>query len=344
MRLMVVIPLCLMFLLFPLQLFGSLSVSTQETTLEIIVPRVSSAEADGYIKPGEYDDALKIDLSNATWEGYLYAKHDGEFLYVFVDHVSDTIHHPAGYDNGWVAIDILGDGGNEPKEDDYLFHSSSHHVWVGEGGIDIPGGQWDELIEHINYSASGSGAFGVSQNSMTPHSLFEIKIPITGWEIEGKTSFGFCVAAGSPGTQGDFLAKVVWPNTAYANFTADFYAGGVRTLDPLVVDPQIGIFPPPNAWGTITLADVEPPSKENITVPLAKVVPTPDGFISPGEWDDAEVVVVGAPEDYGYLYIKHNYTFLWVFLDHVTDTVRSPLGWDNGWVAIDPDMSGGSEP
>jgi parallel beta-helix repeat protein len=323
----------------------------------IIVPLGGSAEADGYIKPGEYDDALKIDLSNATWEAYLYVKHDGEFLYFFIDHVSDTFHHPAGYDNGWVAIDVNSDGGNEPKEDDYLFHSSGHHVYLGDGLYQIPGSQWEELMGHGEtppdlapklepflegrYAGSGPGAFGPSPNSLTPHSIFEIKFPITGWEIENKTSFGFCAAAGSPGTQGDFYAKVVWPDTAYDNYTADFYPGGVRTLDPLVTDPPVGAFPPPSTWGTLRLGKTY---EENITAPLAKVIPTPDGLISAGEWDDAEVVAVGYPDSYGYLYVKHNYTFLWVLLDHVTDTEKSPLGWDNGWVAIDSDISGGSEP
>jgi hypothetical protein len=341
-RLTVVVSLFLMLLLLPLSLVGSFGVPTQEKTSEIIVPWASSAEADGFIELSEYDDALEIDLSNATWEAYLYLKHDGEFLYVFTDHVSDTIHHPAGYDNCYVAIDTLNDGGNEPREDDYLFHSSGHHVWVGEGGIDIPGSQWEELTGHLNYSASGPGAFGYSPNSLISHSIFEIKIPITGWEIEeANRTFGFCVAAGSPGTDGDFLAKTVWPATAYANYTADFYPGGVRTLDPLVFDPHIGSFSSPSIWGTIMLGKAP---EETITAPLAKVEARADGFISPGEWDDAAVVVVGYPDSYGYLYLKHNNTFLWLFLDHVTDTVKSPLGWDNGWIAIDPDMSGGSEP
>lgn len=271
-----VVPLCLMLLLLPP--VGSAGVSPQETTSEIAVPRASSAEADGYIKPGEYDDALEIDLSNATWEAYLYLKHDGKFLYVFVDHVSDTFHHPAGYDNGWVTLDCLSDGGDAPREDDYMFHSSGHHVYLGDGPYQIEGGEWEELIGHgetaeelkdraeavRDYKASGPGAFGVSQNSKKQHAIFEIQIPIRGWEFEeANWTVGFCVAVGSPGTQEDFLAKVVWPDTAYANFTGDFYAGGVRTKDPLVFDPQVGSFPPPSTWGTITLLDV-PPSLDEV--------------------------------------------------------------------------------
>lgn len=263
----------LMLLLIPLPLVGSPSVPSQESTSELVVPRASSAEADGYIKPGEYDDALEIDLSNATWEAYLYIKHDRKNLYVFIDHVSDTFHHPAGYDNGWVALDTLSDGGDAPKEDDYMFHSSGHHVYLGDGPYVITDGEWEELIGHGNvpddlkeraehvstYTASGPGAYGVSQNSLTPHSIFEIQFPIRGWEFEeANWTVGFCVAAGSPGTQGDFLAKVVWPATAYENFTGDFYAGGVRTLEPLEFDPQVGSFSPPSTWGTITLVDVGP--------------------------------------------------------------------------------------
>jgi hypothetical protein len=249
-------------------------------TSELVVPRGSSAEADGYIKPGEYEDALEINLTRDGWVAYLYLKHDGKNLYVFIDHVSDTYHHPSGFDNGWVAIDTLSDGGDSPKEDDYLFHSSGHHVYLGDGPYVITNGEWEELIGHGNipdelkeraeplkgkYTASGPGAFGVSQNSLTPHSIFEIQIPLRGWEFEeANWTAGFCVAAGSPGTEGDFLAKVVWPDTAYEYFTGDFYAGGVRTLEPLVFDPQEGSFPPPSTWGTITLVDVGSPPESGI--------------------------------------------------------------------------------
>ena len=290
-RLFVIIPLCLMLLLLPLSFVGVAGVSPQQTVWEITVPRASSAESDGYIKPGEYDDALEIDLSNATWEAYLYLKHDGKYLYVFLDHVSDTFHHKAGYDNCWAAIDSLSDGGEAPKEDDYMFHSSGHHVYLGDGPYQITNGQWEELIGHGvphaeladkaqpfqegRYIASGPGAFGRSQNTETAHSIFEIRIPIRGWEFEeANWTVGFCVAAGSPGTEGDFLAKAVWPDTAYGNFTGDYYAGGVRTMDPLVFDPQEGTFSPPSTWGTLTLSDVPPlePETEDYWLYIAIVV------------------------------------------------------------------------
>ncbi len=274
-RLLVVVPLCLMLLLMSVSFVGSPEVSPQQATWNIYVPRASSAEADGYIKPGEYDDALEIDLSNATWQAYLYLKHDNKYLFVFLDHVSDTFHHPAGYDNGWVAIDSLSDGGDAPKEDDYMFHSSGHHVYLGDGLYQITNGEWEELLGHGvphaeladrakpfqegRYAGSGAGAFGRSQNSEKAHAIFEIRIPIRGWEFEDMNwTVGFFAAAGSPGNEGDFNAKAVWPGTAYANFTGDFYAGGVRTAEPLVFDPQEGSLSPPSTWGTLTLVDVEP--------------------------------------------------------------------------------------
>lgn len=81
-----------------------------------------------------------------------------------------------------------------------------------------------------------------------------------------------------------------------------------------------------------------------ISVPLAEKIPTVDGFLDEGEWDDAFVVTVGDSGYGGYLLVKHNWTYLYVYIDCPTDTIQSPLGWDNGWVAIDPDSSGGSEP
>jgi hypothetical protein len=271
----VVIPVCLMLFLLPLSIVGVAGISPKQTDLEIAVPLASSAESDGYIVPGEYDDALEIDLSNATWEAYLYLKHDGKYLYVFLDHVSDTFHHPAGFDNFWVTIDTLSDGGEAPKEDDYMFHSSGHHVYLGDGPHLITNGEWEELIGHGEphadladkaepfqggeYAGSGPGAFGVSQKSKVQHAIFEIQIPIRGWEFEeANWTVGFCAAVGSPGTEGDFLAKAVWPDTAYADFTGDFYAGGVESMEPPVYEPQEGSFAPPSTWGTLTLIDVPP--------------------------------------------------------------------------------------
>lgn len=278
-RIVVVIPLFIVLLLASLTLAGSTVVSPQETNSEITVPWASSAEVDGFIVPGEWDDALEIDLSNATWKAYLYIKHDNRSLYVFLDHVSDTGHHPMGYDNCYVAIDVLRDGGDAPKEDDYLFHSSGHHISIGPpGGIPVSDADWDELWGHApippelkpelepkvapflggKYGGSGPGAFGVSQNDKeNPHSIFEIKIPIAGWGIEDANWVGgLCVAAGSPGTDGDLLAKVVWPIVAYDDFTGDFYTGGI--LESGELDPQVGSYPPPSTWGTITLSDVPP--------------------------------------------------------------------------------------
>lgn len=81
-----------------------------------------------------------------------------------------------------------------------------------------------------------------------------------------------------------------------------------------------------------------------IVAPLAKVPSNADGFIASGEWDDAQVVAVGNTGFGGYLYVKHNSTYLFVHMDCISDTVKSPPGWDNGWVAIDPNMDGGSQP
>ncbi|UCE29362.1 MAG: hypothetical protein JSV85_01105 [Candidatus Bathyarchaeota archaeon] len=268
-RLMGVVLSFLVFFLSPLPLFGSICTSPQEATSEVTVPWRSSAEADGFIKPGEYDDALELNLTRDNWMAYLYLKHDGESLYVFLDHVSDTTYW---YDNCWLSVDTFSDGGETPKEDDYLF-DCTHHVYIGDGPHQIPNGQWTTLIGHgepyqdlVNKTQPflegryrGSRQSGRSANSLNPHSIFEIKVPITGWEInETDWTFGFCVAAGSPRTEENPSAKAVWPRTAYDDYTADFYAGGANPADPKIVEPQIGSFPSPNTWSTITLSDVPP--------------------------------------------------------------------------------------
>jgi len=268
--------LCVLFLISPVQLLRSTPNSLEETAREFTVPWKSSAEADGYIKPGEYDDALMINLTRGDSVAYLYIKHDGEFLYVFLDYVSDTIFW---FDNFWVAIDTLSDGGEAPREDDYLF-DSTHHIWLGDGPHkgDIPGGQWEELkghrrepypdlaeklnpfLEGRHMGWSGQGFSANSQDNR--HSIFEIKIPIKGWEIEKRRTFGFVVAVGSPAGEESSSTKAVWPDSAYDYYTADFWAGGATLDDPNFVDPQTGSFPPPNTWGTATLSEI-PPNENN---------------------------------------------------------------------------------
>lgn len=94
----------------------------------------------------------------------------------------------------------------------------------------------------------------------------------------------------------------------------------------------------------ISMPSARSETNAEILAPLASYPAVTDGFLSSGEYDDAFICSVGTPNDYGYLFIKHNNTVLWVLLDHVTDTKRSPLGWDNGWVGIDAKMDGGDIP
>lgn len=260
--------LCLLPLLSPL-LFGRLShPMAQETDSELMVPWASSAEADGFIKPGEYDDAIRVNLTRDGWVAYLYVKHDGEFLYVFLDQVSDEIFW---YDNCWVAIDTLSDGGDAPRDDDYLF-DSSHHIWIGDTPHqkDIPNGQWTELKGHrpepyadlveelapfLDGRSMGWSRTWSSPNSLKPHVIYEIRIPIKGWIIEQKPRFGFLVAAGSPGRPSN---KAVWPSRAFDSYSADFWAGEAVLGNATSIDPQVGSFPPPSTWGTVTLSETPP--------------------------------------------------------------------------------------
>jgi len=264
------IPLCFLLLLLPLLVSGATDASPQETTSEFTIPWKSPAEADGFIKPGEYDDALMVNLTRGDSLAYLYIKLDGEYLYVFLDHVSDTI---SWFDNCWVAIDTLSDGGDAPSEDDYLF-DSTHHIWIGDGPHqgDIPGGQWTELKGHrpepysdlvdelepfLEGRHMGWSGLGRSSNSLSQHMIFEIKIPIKSWELAERRTFRLCVAAGSPAARGSLSLKVVWPDAAYGFYTADFWAGGAILGNPSI-DPQVGSFPPPSTWGRATLSDVPP--------------------------------------------------------------------------------------
>jgi len=92
--------------------------------------------------------------------------------------------------------------------------------------------------------------------------IFEIKIPIKGWEIAERRTFRLCVVGGSPGAKVSPSSKAVWPDAVYDFYTADFWAGGAVSDNPSITDPQVGSFPPPSMWGRATLSDV-PPDEAN---------------------------------------------------------------------------------
>jgi len=241
-------------MLLPLLAIG-LSHASSEKVTEITAPlATTNASADGFIAEGEWNDAMPFAVGTKKNYGYLYVKHNYTVLWVFLDHVSDKVASPKGWDNGWVAIDKNMDGGDAPKVDDLLFHGSGHHIFIGDGVGPIEGSQWgilfhswelppseyQDLANLISpfYAGGGQASFGPTDASNTPHRFFEVQIPLN-W-LEGATVFGF--AASMQDDDAKPTKNIIdWPET---QSDGTFWPGP---------DYPEGNYMPPSAWGKLTL-------------------------------------------------------------------------------------------
>ncbi|MFQ5999686.1 MAG: hypothetical protein ACE5J6_02795 [Candidatus Bathyarchaeia archaeon] len=174
----------------------------------VVAPLGDAATINGQVSSGEWTDAKEIRIGTDEWCGYVYVKHDDTYLYVLLDHVSDTVKNPMGWDNGLVAIDTTHNGGMEPDDNDLLFHSSGHWLLIGDTPYQYNDSQWaplmamgeevnmTEQMEHMynltyGWLAAGQGSQGTSPNSETLHAIFEFRIPLA--IVEGRDRFGFYI-------------------------------------------------------------------------------------------------------------------------------------------------------
>jgi hypothetical protein len=255
-RLVCVILLCI-FLMLSLSLAFNLSYVHSEAVTEIVAPFAKKpATADGFLAPGEWDDARIFGVGTKKNYGYLYVKHNWTVLWVFLDYVSDEVKNPKAWDNGWVAIDHDMSRGEEPEEYDLLFHEAGHGVWIGDGVAPIGGSQWGTFIGHggpstpeavARYNDSinlikpffaGSGpSWGTTEASDTLHAYCELQVPLN-W-LEDANSVGFAASMQDQ----DTTTIIDWPETKSAG---DFWPGPD--------DPSTGKYMPPSEWGTLTLS------------------------------------------------------------------------------------------
>ena len=258
-----------MLILLPFSTLG-FSYGHSEKVTEITAPLAKvPSTADGFITPGEWDDAAVVAVGTTNFGGYLYVKHNWTYLWVFLDCVKDTVKNTLGWDNGWAAIDPDRSGGSEPQEYDSLFHSHGHLVYIGDGvePIIVPWdghsgiSQWGVLRGHLpedtpeiyvplrdvitaNFSGSGP-AWGATENSEALHSYWEFGIPLGILNLipglDTTTTFGFCASM----EDYDKQRIVDWPTT---KSTGNFWPGP---------DEPQGTYAPPDSWGTLTLGSVQ---------------------------------------------------------------------------------------
>jgi hypothetical protein len=159
----------------------------------------------------EWSDAVVITLincncSNATANGYLYAKHDPSNFYFLIDFTSSTV-LDVTYDGASVMIDPLHSGGTVPQSDDreFVAFSNGGSMSVGTG---IRGNEWS-LNNPLPQEVKVAFSMASSSNQAKPHEIAEFLLPFSIFPGMQNT-LGFSVAA-RHGNFGSQFSLALWP-------------------------------------------------------------------------------------------------------------------------------------
>ncbi len=130
----------------------------------------------------QYDDGSKIQLRTA---------HQEEYIYVFLDVVSDTV-IDKGADNALICFDGKNDKSKIPGIDDYCFSTSLSRkisfAYQGNGIIGL-NGHFQKIPNPDGYVAIGSVSDENDRYSKIPHTSYEFRIPI---DVLGRSdNYGF---------------------------------------------------------------------------------------------------------------------------------------------------------
>jgi hypothetical protein len=227
--------------------------------LHIDAPVGSAPKIDGILGANEWNDAKELDITWKELKGFIKVKHDNSFLYILVEHVSDTTKHPRGWDNGWIAFDTNSNKEDMPQSDDYLFHGNGFLSFKGDGS------KWVSPSDVQDWSAVPG--FSSSSYSKENHTIFEFKIPVS--LFKGTERVGFYVLL----QDADMHRFLDWPPESGS--TSDFWPGGQG--------PAQGKFAPPSTWEGVqllkkTLAEVEAEKKPQTTQQLTQTTTTEGGM------------------------------------------------------------------
>ena len=175
-----------------------------------------------------YDDGMEIQLRTA---------HQDNFIYIFVDAVTDT-HLDKGIDKTFICLDGNNDKIETTNADDYCFVVTldEKESFVLQGGSSL------ELNDHFTKIATPEGFIGISsvsdendRYSKIPHASYEFRIPI---ELVGrKDIYGFYVGVYDAHSNKTYS----WPQNII--------------LDSIQV-------PSPNTWGELVSPDKSLPEFE----------------------------------------------------------------------------------
>jgi hypothetical protein len=189
--------------------------------------------------PSEWNDASEYKLSQAeTLTAYFRLKNNGTHFFMLVDFISDQ--HQSGYDDLWVMFDTLGDGGNVPSQDDYLFMCKNDSIRIrqGTGQPSQPGQPEPESWGKVNTQPESKYSVGFSHTNdpyenQHDHETHELSIPLS--FLTANKTIGFWAEV-SDGYSG----YVSWPVHISK---VPMYEGAVAIVSP----------PLPYDWGDIAI-------------------------------------------------------------------------------------------
>jgi hypothetical protein len=221
----------------------TLGVSFGENDESIFIPKSQQPpQIDGkWTSKTEWLDASETKIVDEKLTAYLRMKHDGIFVYVLIDFISDQGLERSG-DFAVVCLDTLDNGGEVPSDDDYCFYRITKAGNFLNGIMQGNGMEWVVLQQSRVYDPYGTNEsfkariryshLNSPYDSVNSHVSYEFRIPIAGYGIN--EVMGFYVYA-NDGYSNNFLQ---WP--------AD--AGG-KQYRTIVKD----VLPFPDEWGSVHL-------------------------------------------------------------------------------------------
>jgi hypothetical protein len=228
--------------IIPLMIFPpTLGISFGENDEPIFIPKSQQPpQIDGkWTSKTEWLDASETKIADEKLTAYLRMKHDGIFVYVLIDFISDRGLEKSG-DFAVVCFDTKNNAGNAPLPDDYCFYRVTRTGDFIDGIIQGNGTEWTVLQEAETwdpYDEKFNAAILFSHmhdpyDSINNHVIYEFRIPIE--------SYGF----------NEEMGFYVYVNDAYTNEFIEWptNAGG-KQFKLIVKD----VVPVPNQWGNLHL-------------------------------------------------------------------------------------------
>lgn len=236
--------------------------------------------------PTEWTDASETVLEDKYgWTEYLRIKHgikkEVHYIFILVDFVTDQSYECE--DGVMICFDTLGQGGNAPQLDDYVFRC--HRCPIRSSTYHGTGTSWTSIDEPPGFSASRKFSCARDPyNDKQRHLIYEFQIPLS--FLGNISSCGFAVVTFDGNT-----AKILeFPEGASTHIYYNFAMGHYIELDTISA---------PGNWGKIELAQpsvVTPtpitPTSTPIITPIPTVTPTPVDSDGDG-WTDAQEKIVG---------------------------------------------------